>query len=79
MSRIKARLSGINVEVKERKDKVGATITIYIYRCEICGKLLFGLTENLILINAYNHIQVHASTHPEVLEKITLEYKTIEI
>ncbi|MEM1661185.1 MAG: hypothetical protein QXR17_08640 [Candidatus Bathyarchaeia archaeon] len=78
-SKVRTRVWGVNIEVKERKEKVGATLTVYVFRCSVCGKLIFGLTENIVAINAYNHLQTHISTHPQVLEKIVIEYRAVEI
>lgn len=76
---LRAKVSGVEIEVKERTERVGATVTIYIFRCPVCSKLVLGLTENGVAINAYNHLQTHASTHPHVLEKVVLEYRVLEI
>lgn len=75
----KTRLWGVNLEVRERKESVGAIVTIYMFKCPICGKLMFGLTENGLGMNAYNHLTTHLTTHPKALEKIVLEYKQVEI
>ncbi|MEM0188840.1 MAG: hypothetical protein QW550_05605 [Saccharolobus sp.] len=76
---LRTKLRDLNVELKETKQKIGKPVVLYIFKCEICEKTFYGLNSNIVAMNAWNHLQRHAVTHPQALEKITIWYESVEI